>query len=294
MIRSMTGYSRHKAETTFGQLIIEMKSWNARYCKVTVRTPEFLSRFDHRINSAIRNRVARGQIQATIEWAEDISVSNQVPALNFRLAEQYHQALVKLQNRLRLGNEISLPLLVQLPGVLTAQKADLDEEAVWEVLASHLEITLDGLEATKQAEGAAMLEEIEGIIRSIQALSGKIKSASADLVESTQTRLEARLNELLEGRVKIDPHRLTMEAGVIASRSDITEELVRLDSHCSQFIEYLQAIQPIGRQLDFLLQEMNREVNTISAKASRSSISYAAVALKTEIEKIRELVQNVE
>lgn len=294
MIRSMTGYSRHRAETPFGQLVIEIKSWNARYCKVTVRTPEFLSRFDHQIHSAVRNRVSRGQIQATVEWTEDASASNQLPILDFKLAEEYHQVLVKLQNRLQLGDEISLPMLVQLPGVLTAQKADLDEQAIWEVLQSHIETALDGLDTTKQAEGAAMLEEIKGLLHSIQLLTRKIKAASADLVESTHTRLEARLNELLEGRVKIDPHRLTMEAGVIASRSDITEELVRLDSHCAQFDEYLQATQPIGRQLDFLLQEMNREVNTISAKASRSPISYAAVALKTEIEKIRELVQNVE
>ena len=290
----MTGYSRHKAETPFGQLIIEIKSWNARYCKVTVRTPEFLSRFDHQINSTIRNRVSRGQIQAIVEWTEDASVSNQLPLLNSNLAERYHQALVKLQNRLQFGDEVSLALLVQLPGVLTAQKADLDEELVWKVLQPHLETALEGLETTKQAEGAAMLEEVKGRLHSVQLLTRKIKAASANLVESTHTRLEARLNELLEERVKIDPHRLTMEAGIIASRSDITEELVRLDSHCSQFDEYLQATQPIGRQLDFLLQEMNREANTISAKASRSAISYTTVALKTEIEKIRELVQNVE
>ena len=294
MIRSMTGYSRHKAETAFGQLIIEIKSWNARYCKVTVRTPEFLSRFDHQIHSAIRDRVSRGQIQATVEWTEDASVAHQLPVLDFKLTEQYHQALIKLQNRLQLGDKISLSLLVQLPGVLTAQKADLDEEAVWAVLQAQLETALDGLETTKQTEGAAMLEEIKGLLHSIRLLTRKIKATSADLVESTHTKLEARLNELLEGRIQIDPHRLTMEAGIIASRSDITEELVRLDSHCSQFDEYLQVPQPIGRQLDFLLQEMNREVNTISAKASRSAISYATVALKTEIEKIRELVQNVE
>lgn len=294
MISSMTGYSRHKAETPFGQLIIEIKSWNARYCKVTVRTPEFLSRFDHQIHSAIRNRVSRGQVQSTVEWIEDTSVSNQLPVLDSKLAERYHQALVKLQNRLQLGDEISLPLLVQLPGVLNTQEADLDEEAVWQVLQAHLEIALDGLETTKQTEGAAMLEEIKGLLHSIRLLTRKIKAVSADLVEATHTRLEARLNELLEGRIKIDPHRLTIEAGIIASRSDITEELVRLDSHCVQFDEYLQATQPIGRQLDFLLQEMNREANTISAKASRSTISYATVALKTEIEKIRELVQNVE
>ena len=139
-----------------------------------------------------------------------------------------------------------------------------------------------------------MLEDIEGRIQSIQSLTREIKSVSADLVEAAHTKLEARLNELFEGRAEIDPDRLTMEAGVIAARSDITEELVRLDSHCSQFAAYLQTTDPVGRQLDFLLQEMNREVNTISAKASLPSISSTCVSLKTEIEKIRELVQNVE
>ena len=113
-------------------------------------------------------------------------------------------------------------------------------------------------------------------------------------MEAAHARLEARLNELFEGRVEIDPDRLAVEAGVIAARSDITEELVRLDSHCSQFTEYLQTTEPVGRQLDFLLQEMNREVNTISAKASRSAISANCVSMKTEIERVRELVQNVE
>lgn len=294
MIRSMTGYSRHKAETGLGQLVIEIKSWNARYCKVNVCTPAFLSSFDHQINTAIRNRLSRGQVQVNVEWTENPSTSNQQPVLDLKLATRYYQSLVKLQNRLQLGNQISLPMLVQLPGVLTVQKANLDEAAVWDVLQHHLKIALDSLEGTRKVEGAAMLEEIKGLLHAIQLLTRKIKAESADLVKSTHTRLEARLNELLQERVKVDPYRLTMEAGVIASRSDITEELVRLDSHCSQFNQYLQATQPIGRQLDFLLQEMNREVNTISAKASRSTISYAAVALKTEIEKIRELVQNVE
>ncbi len=294
MIRSMTGYSRHRAETAFGQLVIELKSWNHRYCNVTVRTSELLSRFENRIQSAIRNRIPRGQIQATVELGKDASTATQLPVADFALAKQYHQELVRLQNELHLGGETSVSLLAQLPGVLTVQEAALDEEAVWQMLQSLLETALDGLDITKQAEGAVMLEEIEGRIQSIQSLAGEIKSVSVDLVEAARTKLEARLNELFEGRAKIDSDRITMEAGVIASRSDITEELVRLDSHCSQFAEYLQTTEPIGRQLDFLLQEMNREVNTISAKASRSSISSTSVALKTEIEKIRELVQNVE
>ncbi|MBI1923350.1 DUF1732 domain-containing protein, partial [Candidatus Poribacteria bacterium] len=114
------------------------------------------------------------------------------------------------------------------------------------------------------------------------------------VMQAAQAKLEARLNELFQGRVEIDQNRLVMEAGVLASRADITEELVRLDSHCIQFEGYLQATEPVGRQLDFLLQEMNREVNTIASKVSLASISSICVSLKTEIEKIRELVQNVE
>lgn len=167
----MTGYSRHEAETTFGDLVIEIKSWNHRYCNVTVRAPELLSRFEHQIQSAIRNRVTRGQIQASIELTTDTATSNQRPILDFGLAEQYHQALSQLQNRLHLGGEISVSLLAELPGVLTVQEAALDEEAIWEALQSLLETALDGLDTTKQAEGAAMLEDIEGRVQSIQSLT---------------------------------------------------------------------------------------------------------------------------
>ena len=294
MIKSMTGYSRHEAETTFGKLVIEIKSWNHRYCNVTVRTPDLLSRFEHRIQNAIRNRIPRGQIQVSVELAADASTSNQRPVLDFALAKQYYQELMRLQEELPLQGEVSASLLAQLPGVFSIQEAILDEEAIWQTLQSLLATVLDQLEATKQAEGSVMLGDMTGRLQSIQLLTTEIKSASTDLVEAAHAKLEARLNQLFEGRVEIDQDRLVVEAGVIASRSDITEELVRLDSHCSQFAEYLQTTESIGRQLDFLLQEMMREVNTISSKASLPSISSTCVSLKTEIEKIRELAQNVE
>lgn len=294
MIKSMTGYSRRETEATFGKLVIEIKSWNHRYCNVTVRTPDLLSRFEHRIQNAIRNRIPRGQIQVSVELVANASTSNQLPVLDFALAKQYYQELVRLQEELPLQGEVSASLLAQLPGVFTIQKAILDEEAIWQTLQSLLATVLNQLKATKQAEGTVMLGDMHGRLQSIQLLTTKIKSASTDLVEAAHAKLEARLNQLFEGRVEIDQDRLVVEAGVIASRSDITEELVRLDSHCSQFAEYLQTTEPIGRQLDFLLQEMMREVNTISSKASLPSISSTCVSLKTEIEKIRELAQNVE
>jgi uncharacterized protein (TIGR00255 family) len=295
MIKSMTGYSRREAETDFGKLIVEIKSWNHRYCNIVVRLPEILSRFEHQVYAAVKNRIARGQIQATIELGEgETALLQQKPRLDMALAEAYHQALIQMKTSLALEGEVSLSLMAQLPGVLTALTPEIDEEAVWRTLQSLLDAALDQLELARRAEGATMLAEIENRRQSIQSHTEAIRSASVNLVELAQARLEKRLNELFQGQIEIDHNRLVMEVGVIATRADITEELVRLDSHCVQLAEYLQMAEPVGRQLDFLMQEMNREVNTIASKAAQAPISAACVALKTEIEKIRELAQNVE
>ncbi|MFB3040920.1 MAG: YicC/YloC family endoribonuclease [Candidatus Poribacteria bacterium] len=290
----MTGYGRQETNTLLGTLVIELKAWNHRYCNITVRLPTSLSRFEHQVQNAIRRRVSRGQVQATIELTPSNSDSNKQLAFDLTLAKQYHAALVQLQDALQLQDEISTSLIAQLPGVFTLQELTVEEDSTWRILESTLDETLDGLETTKCAEGSAMFEEISQRLGCIQSLVQDIQAVSGDLVQAAQAKLEARLNELFEGRIEIDQNRLVMEAGVIASRSDITEELVRLDSHCVQFEQYLQANEPVGRQLDFLLQEMNREVNTISSKASLASISSICISLKTEIEKIREIVQNVE
>ena len=290
----MTGYSRCTAETPFGLLIIELKAWNHRYCNVTVRLPDLLSQFEHRVQNLIRNRVPRGQIQASIELVSSASDSNYHLLLDLPLATQYHQELVRLQNELHLQDDISIALLAQLPGVFTLQEPVVGEEEAWRALQPLLETALDGLDGTKQAEGEAMFEALDQRLRSVCSLAKEVRSASEDVMQTSHVKLETRLNELLQGHIEIDPDRLVMEAGVIASRADITEELVRLDSHCNQFEQSLQATEPVGRQLDFLLQEMNREVNTVASKASSSHISSLCVSLKTEIEKIRELVQNVE
>ena len=294
MIKSMTGYGRQEAETPLGTLVIELKAWNHRYCNVTVRLPTLLSRFEHQVQNLIRSRIPRGQVQATVELIQNGSDQNHHLAFDLALAKQYYSGLVRLQETLHLQSEISIDLLAQLPGVFTLQEPTVEADTVWQTLQPLFEEVLDQLEMTKCAEGQSMFEAIDQRLRSIRSLSQEIQLASGDLVQAAHEKLEARLNELFEGRFEIDSDRLVMEAGVIASRSDITEELVRLDSHCDQFEPYLQATEPVGRQLDFLLQEMNREVNTISSKVSSASISSLSVSLKTEIEKIREIVQNVE
>ena len=294
MIKSMTGYSRCSSETRIGALTIELKAWNHRYCNVTVRTPNSLSQFEHRIQSLIRNRVSRGQIQVSVELVKITSSSDDSVVLDLEMAKQYHQKLVRLQIELDLKNDISVGLLARLPDIFVLQKPTVGGEETWTELESTLETALVQLDRTRQTEGSAMYEALNQHLCAVRFLATEVRSSSEGVMQAVQEKLETRLDELLQGPIKIAPERLVMEAGVIASRSDITEELVRLDSHCDQFEQSLQVSEPVGRQLDFLLQEMNREVNTIASKASSSFTSSRCVSLKTEIEKIRELVQNVE
>ena len=294
MIKSMTAYSRKEGYTSFGTLTIEVKTWNHRHSNVSVRLPPLLSQFDHPIRTAVRNRIHRGQAQVSIELSKNDSDTGSHLKFNLALARQYHQGLAEIQNELQLQDEISLAVLARLPGVFNLDEPTIDEQSAWIEVQPLLEQTLDGLDEMKRAEGQVMSEAILELLKSIQSYLRELDGARGNLVETTKSRLETRLNELFEGQIEIDENRIMMEAGVIASRSDVTEELVRLDSHCAQFGNYLNAKEPVGRQLDFLLQEMNREVNTIASKASSMAPSSVCVSLKTEIEKIREIVQNVE
>ena len=292
MIKSMTGFSRKEANTTFGALTIEVKTWNHRHSNVSVRIPPLLSQFEHPIRTTVRSRIHRGQAQVTIDLSENDTRFHL--KFNLALARQYHQGLAEIRNELQLPDEISLELLAQLPGVFSLGKPTVDAQSAWNEVQPLLEKTLDGLDQMKHAEGQVMSGAMLELLKSIQSYLRKLDGARENLVESAKNRLETRLNELFDGHVEIDKNRIIMEAGVIASRSDVTEELVRLDSHCAQFENHLSAADPVGRQLDFLLQEMNREVNTIASKASPMAPSSLCVSLKTEIEKIREIVQNVE
>ena len=294
MIKSMTGYSRKEGPTNFGTLTIEVKTWNHRHSNVSVRIPPLLSQFEHSIRTVVRNRIHRGHAQVNIEHSENGTDSGSHLKLNLALAKQYHQGLAEIRSELQLQEEIPLAVLARLPGVFTLDKPTIDEQSAWIELQPILEQTLDGLDQMKRAEGQVMSKAILELLKSIQSHHRKLDGARENLVETAKNKLESRLNELFEERIEIDKNRIVMEAGVIAARSDVTEELVRLDSHCAQFGNYLNAKEPVGRQLDFLLQEMNREVNTIASKASSMAPSSVCVSLKTEIEKIREIVQNVE
>ena len=294
MIKSMTGYSRYSSETRFGSLTIELKAWNHRYCNVTVHTPNSLAQFEHRLQNLIRHRVSRGQIQVSIELVKIASSSADSLVLDLALAKRYYQKLARLQNELDLKGDLSVSLLAELPGVFVLQEPTVAEEETWTELQSTLETALGQLDLARQTEGRAMYEALNLHLCAVRSLAKEVQSCSEGVMQVVQEKLEVRLNELLQSRIEIEPDRLVMEAGVIAARSDITEELVKLDSHCTQFEQSLRVSEPVGRRLDFLLQEMNREVNTIASKASSSSASSLCVSLKTEIEKIRELVQNVE
>ena len=247
MIKSMTGYSRYSSETRFGALTIELKAWNHRYCNVTVRTPNSLSQFEHRIQNLIRHRVSRGQVQVSIELAAITSSSADNLVLNLALAQRYYQKLARLQNDLDLKSDISVSLLAGLPGIFVLQEPTVAEEETWTELQSTLETALEQLEIARQTEGSVMYDALNVHLCTVRSLAKEVRSCSEGVMQVVQEKLEVRLNELLQNHIEIAPDRLVIEAGVIASRSDITEELVRLDSHCTQFEKSLQVSEPVGQ-----------------------------------------------
>jgi uncharacterized protein (TIGR00255 family) len=221
--------------------------------------------------------------------------------VDLQLAKQYYRQLLKLQDEFNLPGDITPEILTRLPGILVVEEQRISEGQIWPVLEQALTSALAKLDSMKQTEGAALYDDLQKRLETIKELLSKIRDHSADFVTEYNQKLQKRLQELLEGKVEIDESRIIIEAGILAERADITEEIVRLESHCAQFAECLNSKEPVGRQLDFLLQEMLRESNTIGSKAGSTQIvnhavdtALLCVLLKTEIERMRELAQNVE
>ena len=311
MLKSMTGFGRSELDSSFGRFTAEIKSVNHRYCNIVLRVPPQLSNLETHIHNFVKERVSRGQLNVVIELATLKDGSNSKSAImravshdyigahqrltvDVQLAEQYHRELSTLRKALGLPDDITLGMLTRLPGIFVVEEQKLDEEQIWPTIERLLTTALDQLDAMKRAEGAAMHDDLQQRLKTVAKLLSKVRSLSMDFMQEYYEKLKKRLQELLKDTVEIDESRIIMEAGILAERADITEELIRLESHCGQFSECLTSSEPVGRQLDFLLQEMLREVNTTGSKANSPQISTHSVSLKTEIEKMRELVQNVE
>jgi len=294
MIKSMTGYGRGEVEAGGLRWVVELKSVNHRFLEVSPNLPRHLWALEDRLRAVIKSRLFRGRVEVQLSWE---GRGEGPPAVSFDLglAAQIQALLTDLTKILPEPEPVRLTHLLQFAEVFVAKERQTqDVEEMWKVISPALARALEALEIMRGNEGAALAEEI---LRHLEELNRQIKfiKEQADLVPGLwQQRLKARLDELLAEAAPVDEWRLAQEVAFLADRRDIREELARLESHVAQFQETLAGPEPVGRKLDFLLQEMLRETNTIGVKAGDLDISQAVVAIKGLLERLREQVQNIE
>jgi uncharacterized protein (TIGR00255 family) len=293
VIRSMTGYGRKEFGNADLRFAIEIRSLNNRYLDIQVKSPRVLASLDSRIKKAVQDRFSRGRFELFLSRNGDQGQTGKL-AVNDALASQYIDALKDLKTRYGLTGDLDVALVAGFSDVITLQEPIEDTEALWRVISEGLTQALGDLAAMRREEGAALAKDILDRIGTIEALVDTIRSKAPDVVEHARKRMSETLARLLNEQP--DPVRVAQEIAVLAERTDVTEELTRLGSHISQFRLLLgdASSEGVGRKLDFLLQEMGREVNTIASKAMDARISLDVVNVKSELEKIREQVQNIE
>ncbi|MBC7104800.1 MAG: YicC family protein [Firmicutes bacterium] len=291
MVRSMTGFGRGEAIVNDCHVVVELKALNHRYQEVVFRLPRALAPLEERLRRLVRERVLRGRVEGTLSVGAGGMKIQQV-RVEPALAGAYYRAIRELQALLGLDGRVGLEHLISLPGVLSLEEGT-DAEVWWPAAERAAALAVDSLVAAKEAEGERLAEDIRWRIRQVERLGEEIAARAPAVVEEYRARLNRRLREWLEGGA-IDEDRLAAEVAIFAERCDVTEETVRLRSHVAQFLATMEGQGPVGRQLDFLLQEMLREVNTVGAKAGDLAVRRAVLLAKGELERIREQVQNLE
>ena len=290
-MKSMTGYGRCQMAEDGREMAVEVKSVNHRFLDVSCRLPRHLSFLDDAVRKGVAARVSRGHVDVFVSYVNHRTDAREI-RVDTVLATAYQGAVRELA--LALGKEESLPLAdyVRLPDVLTVEERDEDQAVVRSLFERALDGALLELSAMREREGEAMRTDILEKTANIESIRDGIALRAPLVVEEYRAKLHQRITSLLEG--DLDETRFATEVALFADRAAIDEELVRLVSHISQIRATVELAEPVGRKLDFLVQELNREVNTIGSKASDASIAQAVVQAKGEIEKLREQVQNVE
>lgn len=288
----MTGFGRAEGETSLGRVIVEYRSVNHRYCDINLKLPKRLSPFESRMKELIRSQVSRGRIDVTLRMESQGEEKVQL-IVDFNLAEQYYQALQALKHKLQLRDEITLALLAGAKDLITAKEETGDIEPYWQEILPIMEQSFKNMDEMKRKEGESLTRDLQQRFFLISQQLQIIKQQFPLQLKTYFIRFQERLRSLLNG-IEMDSLRFQQEIAFLSERMDITEEIVRAESHLSQFNALMERNEPVGRKMDFLIQEIFREVNTVSAKANDAEISQRVVEIKSELEKIREQVQNIE
>ena len=293
MIKSMTGYGRAREERNKRDITVEVRSVNNRYLDCTVKMPRMYAFAEDAVKKHVQQAVSRGKVDVFITVDATAADVSQVE-VNRPLAAQYAAALGELAEICGVeGYQAAPETLARFPDVLTVTKADEDLETVSADLCAVLDEALAAYNAMRAVEGQKLAEDIAGRLDTIEVYTGQVEARSPETVAEYRAKLTARMEEVLQSTV-IDEQRILMEAAVYADKVAVDEETVRLRSHVAQLRTMLESDEPMGRKMDFLIQEVNRESNTIGSKCNDVAIAEIVVGLKAEVEKMREQVQNVE
>lgn len=293
MIKSMTAFAGEEMSRNGITISIEIRCYNSRHLDPAIRLPSAHANMEEQIRQMISSRIQRGRVEIKIGIN-----GKDAEARTFRIDEQmadaYYHALNNLRNRYAIDDPISLDDMMQMRGIIEPVEADTDTSFVSGILEEALIQALDNADKMRQAEGNAIAADLAERANRIETHVDRIQKQTDGLLENYRARLMDRINALTQGMVEIDSGRIAQEAAFIADKSDISEEITRTKSHLSQFRSLMDGKEPAGKPLNFLLQEFSREFNTMGSKAGNADISHIIVSAKTEIEKIREQVQNVE
>ena len=278
MIKSMTGYGRAEGTVDGRDIVVEIKSVNHRYFEFSSRTSRGYNFLDEKLKSYLQGKIARGKVDVfvTIQTVEDVASEVHI---NHSLAAGYVNALRELKERYHLADDISVSAVARYTDIFSVHKAPEDEDATWTAVRQVLDKALEHFFAMREAEGARMKADIEGRATAILSLVEKIEERSPETVKEYQEKLQQRLEEMLQ-EAKVEEQRLVTEAAIFADKVAVAEETVRLRSHFEQMQKMLSSDQAVGRKLDFLVQEMNREANTIGSKAQDADIAHMVVDMK--------------
>ena len=292
MLRSMTGFGRGHQVLSGRDITVEIRAVNHRYYEFSCRLPRSYSFAEEKLKALLQGKISRGKIEVSVLVQNVTAVSEKITA-NKEVITEYVMALREIQEELSLEDDLTLSSVMKLPDAFTVVKEEADEEQMWEDLKVVAEEALANFIAMREVEGERMKADIAGRLNTIESNVEFVEKRSPMIVEAYRKRLYDKMCEVLDGKCA-DENRILLEAGIFSEKPAADEETVRLRSHIAQFREMLESSEPIGRKLDFLVQEMNRETNTIGSKVQDIEVTKIVVDQKSEIEKIREQIQNIE
>ena len=291
-MQSMTGYGRSEVRHAHLALTVEARSVNHRYLDIALRYPRLYAPLEARMKQRVNAYFTRGRIDITLVQQESPE-GRRALSLDHILAQQYYDALQRLQESLQLPGTVDLSLIASLRDVFKVEEASADVESDWDIIAQGLDAALQALQNMRQQEGETLSRDFHMRLQAMAQQLQLIRQRVPQVVVEYRQRLEQRVKDLF-AQFELDPNRVAQEAILFAERADVTEELTRLEAHIQACTPLLSSSQAVGRKIEFLVQEMHREVNTIGSKSNDTAISHSVVELKSELERIREQIQNIE